>query len=736
MEALNSEVLDDLIEAVGAGRSGPMKLLTAPRAGYGKTHLLSRIAAATAGQVVIVPVAFRSGDPITLTSLTRRGIESLLEASDQDRPGWTRLREYGAQVIVTLLRRLIESGQLACANPAQALSVLSGPVQEVFDATGRAQRIGEWLAHNRGGLRGPLAMLAARELPLRAELLDGWMSALLDQSLEGGFAGVAEMQELCGLDHETSVPSWLRLMDLWRPVVLLIDHLDGFYRNPEAGVRIASLLMELVESHRMHVLISLNQDVWQATFGHHLPGALEDRLTASQVLLRGLSEADATALLRLRLNQTGLDDRQKAEFESFIDVKRHFLGRPVGSVSARAFLRHCSRQWNIFHHTPPSGGLPPPDPADDEFSTHLPLMKDRVEEEQSPALPLPTLFDPETASDVQKLAGSLAEPRHALPQDEAPPVFIPPPPSPVRAPAPPPSSEPETEAASADLTNTVEDWGAGNSLGIQEGMDVPPGPDAFVKLRDMLSKLRQPGHPPGQATPQETAHTPDSSTAPAAFSTPAPVPAPPSSTALPPPRSAPAAPADALQGRFQALRMQHQAEAMAQPIDHGRLADIIRLAGRRFPLVRYSEHELPGLTGRHALYWSLQGVELLFGLAPPGDAAYWRTLSGFAAGRLADLSAQAERESHAPVKLKLLGFKTERDQFAWQGILQSQFFPPSVKQSVDIVHLDVDGLAALYAMQRLVKESESGVLQAEPAQIISTLARELDFFWKRITRTS
>ncbi len=727
VEALNAEVLDDLIEAVGAGRSGPMKLLTAPRAGYGKTHLLSRIAAATAGQVVIVPVAFRSGDPITLTSLTRRGIESLMEACDQDRPGWTRLREYGAQVIVTLLRRLIEGGQLACANPAQAISVLSGPVQEVFDATGRAQRIGEWLAHNRSGLRGPLAMLASHELPLRAELLDGWMSALLDQSIEGGFAGVGEMQELCGLDHETGVPSWLRLMDLWRPVVLLIDHLDGFYRNPEAGVRIASLLMELVESHRMHVLMSLNQDVWQATFGHHLPGALEDRLTASQVLLRGLNEADAAALLRLRLDQTDLDDRQKADFESFIDVKRHFLGRPVGSVSARAFLRHCARQWDIFNNTPPSGALPPPDPADmEESGTHLPLMTDSVEDEAPPALPLPTLFDPETASDVQKLAGSLAEPRHALPQDETPPVIIPAP-AITRAPEPPVEEgrlRPTPPAVVASQTNSVEDWGAGDSPGIQEGADVPPGPDAFVRLREMLSKLRQPGHPPGQAASPE----------PAAFTTTAPASS--TTTALPPPRPALTAPADALQGRFQALRMQHQAEAMAQPLDHGRLADIIRLAGRRFPLVRYSEHELPGLTGRHALYWSLQGVELLFGLAPPGDAAYWRTISGFAAGRLADLSAQAERESHPPVKLKLLGFKTERDQFAWQGILQSQFFPPSVKQSVDIVHLDVDGLAALYAMQRLVKESESGVLQAEPAQIISTLARELDFFWKRITRTS
>lgn len=713
-----------------------MKLLTAPRAGYGKTHLLSRIAAATAGQVVIVPVAFRSGDPLTLTSLTRRGIESLMEACDQDRPGWNRLREYGAQVIVSLLRRLIEGGQLACANPSQALSVLSGPVQEVFDAAGRAQRIGEWLAHNRGGLRSPLAMLASRELPLRAELLDGWMSALLDQSIEGGFAGVAEMQELCALDHETGVPSWLRLMDLWRPVVLLIDHLDGFYRNPEAGVRIASLLMELVESHRMHVLMSLNQDVWQATFGHHLPGALEDRLTASQVLLRGLNEADAAALLRLRLDQTGLDDRQKADFESFIDVKRHFLGRPVGSVSARAFLRHCARQWDIFHHTPPSGALPPPSPSTTgETGTHLPLMTDTLaeEEEIAPDLPLPTLFDPETAIDVQKLAGSLAEPRHALPQDEAPPVIIPPaavthePSPPVHVNGSPPPPPPPGPA------NSVEDWAAGDSPGIQEGADVPPGPDAFVRLREMLAKLRQPGHPaPHGSTPEAAASSPASApcTAPAPASSSATI------TALPPPRPVHPAPADALQGRFQALRMQHQAEAMAQPLDHGRLADIIRLAGRRFPLVRFSEHELPGLTGRHALYWSLQGVELLFGLAPPGDAAYWRTISGFAAGRLADLSAQAERESHPPVKLKLVGFKTERDQFAWQGILQSQFFPPSVRQNVDIVHLDVDGLAALYAMQRLVKESESGVLQAEPAQIISTLARELDFFWKRITRTS
>jgi hypothetical protein len=109
-------------------------------------------------------------------------------------------------------------------------------------------------------------------------------------------------------------------------------------------------------------------------------------------------------------------------------------------------------------------------------------------------------------------------------------------------------------------------------------------------------------------------------------------------------------------------------------------------------------------------------------------------MSAFAAGRLAELAAQAENERRPITPFKMVGFKTERDQFAWQSILQSQFFPQSVREVTDVIHLDVDAATSLYAMQRLIKESELGILKAEPAQIISTLAKELDFFWKRLTR--
>lgn len=134
------------------------------------------------------------------------------------------------------------------------------------------------------------------------------------------------------------------------------------------------------------------------------------------------------------------------------------------------------------------------------------------------------------------------------------------------------------------------------------------------------------------------------------------------------------------------------------------------------------------------MVWSIQEVELLFGLAPFADTSYWRVLAGFAAGRLADLAAEAERDGTAPVKLKLVTFKADREHSAWQALYAGDTIPTPLKPHLDAVHLDAHSVAALYAMQRIIKDAESGAVQAEPTQVMTVLARELDFFWKRITR--
>lgn len=696
----------------------PLLLLTAPRAGYGKTHLLGRLAAAAGGQVVLVPLAFRLEDEIGISAVAVRGLESMARAETL-REGWTKLREACAGVSAMLVRRLIETDLLPCANKEQALRVLSGDPVEVFDEKGSARLIGDWVRRFDAQLRKPMTEQAMKRVPAIPAALESWVDAMLNHALDGGMSKMAVLRTMAADESNEGPVTWLRLLGLWRPVVLLVDHLDAYYRNPEAGLRIASLLLDMSEMDGVHVVLSLNQDVWQATFGHHLPSAMEDRLTASQMLLRGIGESEAATLLRMRLQQAGVKNDEMREFEAFVDVKRYFLGRPLGSVSARTFLRHAAKQWGFFQQTlasPPPSEPVEPIKAEIEEPGVLPLMTDTVTGNESPSEV--SIFDAHTTADVKRMAEGLAEPEPALPQQLEKPLVA------VNGTHLPPPSPPILETEEALAVNEPK-------APVQTQFS-PSSAGAFENLREMLGKLRQP-NAPGTSTSESGMHTVAtklatvmSAAAPAKLIAPALAPSAPAATI-----ASPDVERDALLGRYEALRMQMSAEAVSLPLDYTKLAELIRLAGRRFPLVRFSEHELPGMTSRYAMCWSLQGLEIVFGLANFADGSYWRTLAGFAAGRLAELSANAVEGTP---KLKIATFKTDREQQSWAILQHSTAFPEVLRPHVDAIHLDTASVASLYAMQRIIKESESGALQATPAQVMSVLARELDFFWKRVTR--
>ena len=713
---MNADILSQLTTTIdersGVTRGGqPLLLLTAPRAGYGKTHLLGRLASASGGQVVLVPLAFRLEDEINLASVAKRGLEAMARAS-ADRPGWTRLREACAGVCAALLGELIGSGKLPCANAEQAARVLSGNPVEIFDPNGAAHLIGDWVRRHGASLRKPLTEQAARTVAASPSVLEAWMNALLMHTQEGTASSSVAVRALAADEESEGPVHFLQLLSLWRPVVILVDHLDAYYRNPEAGLKIASLLLDMAEMDGVHVVLSLNQDVWQATFGHHLPSAMEDRLTASQMLLRGIGVVEAAELLRMRLDIADVTPEQAREFEAFVDVKRHFLGRPLGSVSARGFLRHLARQWELFQNTTPSADGPfaggimeeqpeaPATPSAESGATSttadmppMPSFSSEVDPHQ--------IFDSGTSQRARTIAEGLAEPVAALPQQDEPEL-------PMTVPLE-PDGQPFKQAAVAT-----------------------PDAGAFERLREMLGKLRQPAEA-GQSAPAPS----PSGEVPAVTQLASVMSAP----NLPPPPSpvdggegVPDPGRDTLLGRYEALRLQMSAEAESQALDFTKLAELIRLAGRRFPLVRLAEHELPGLTGRNVMCWSLQGVEILFGMASFADVAYWRTLSGYAAGRLAASAATSETQGESAPKLKLVTFKTDREQQSWSILRMSDVFPGVVEPLIDAIHLDQVSVASLYAMQRIIKESESGALEATPAQVMSVLARELDFFWKRVTR--
>lgn len=736
--ALNADVLERLSQAVdeqqqSAGRASgqPLVLLTAPRAGYGKTHLLGRMTASGGTHWLILPLAFRMGDEVTRVNVARRGLEAL-ERAETGEEGWSMLREASAGVVATLLRQLIRSGKLPCANPEQALRVLSGPAKEIFSSGGQAHLIGEWLRKHVTQLRKPMAELASRTTgvvtPSEAEI---WLQAFIAQGLDGLGAGVAGLRQLA-TQSEEGCGIVMKLLGLWRPVVVLVDHLDGFYRNAEAGLQIATLLLDLAELDGHPVVLSLNQDVWQATFGHHLPSALEDRLTASRLLLRGLTEEEATELVKLRLNRAGVESALARSFEDFLDVPRYFMGRPLGSVSARVFLRHAAQQWAVYRHSIPHEGMrqgyadEPEAFLDEDTTGHggvglLPLVQGgAVGPLDSPfQLSKPEIFDSDTQALVRQVSGGLKEPRAALPQDEAPAVA-----SPGVTESPFQILEGnEDEPEPTGLLDDEEDLSATEEAKAEvsaESMGRVPG--SFEKLREMLDRLRQNNgiqntSNVASATPKAEERGPR--------------------LLVDAAKSAPSGESvarAALMGRFEALKLQMSGEAEARPLDGTRVMELIRLAGRRFPLVRPSEHELAGMPDRPVMGWTLRGAEILF--APVGvvDAGFWRGLAVYAAGRAAAARETAESTGEAAPDFKVVVFKSVHENGAWGTLFSGASFPESLKAWIDVVHLDGRSIAALYAMQRIIREAELGTLQAAPQQVMSVLARELDFFWKRITR--
>jgi hypothetical protein len=705
------DAIEELGEREGASRTGrPLLLLTAPRAGYGKTHLLGRVAAQAQGRAVAMPVIFRPDTEISWPTISSEAVEAL-RLLETPADGWSKLREICAGVFASLVSRLVREGRLPCANAEQALKVLAGDPKELFRDGHGARIIGEWLRKNFGLLRKPLAE-TARNVP-GANHTDAWVEALFACALHGTPASVDGVVQLATASRQSFL-LWLNLVAMWRPVVLFVDHLDGFYRHEQAGLKIATMVLELASIESLHVVLSINQDLWQATFAHHLPSALEDRLTASQFLLRGLGAEDAEALVKLRLREHQVTAAEGNAFIEFLRLPRYFVGRPVGSVSARAILRHAALQWDVFQGMLAQGE----DPNAPMTEAEPPRMEPKpLVHPEEPTGDTQAIFPSLDAATMQAMASGLVEPRPAMQQEPFSAVPLgaheggstlrqaaeSPPPQPLLIDVPPAPAGPKQ----------------------------PTGPGAMSKLREMMDRLRQtPPVSPGQenAAPPASAAPPVNAGPITQFMTG-------SSDGVAAKLASVMTPITvSAQERFDELRNQVAADATHRPLDLSKVHDIIRLAGKRFPLVRHDEVALPAAHDRTLPRWSLPGMEILFGLAAFGDTGYWRSITEFAETRLGTLHAEATQNSTQPTRLKLVVPKTDLDSLAWTSLLSSPAFSPGLRPHVEALHLDARSLASLYATRQLITEAESGQLSISPSHLMNVVTRELDFFWKRVTR--
>ncbi len=753
---------------------GRVTLLNAPRAGHGKTHLLGRVARRLEEDAIVAGLPWTSLEGLGWTASGRGILQDLSKAGK--RP--TQLQRVCGGVLATLLRRLIQTGRIPSTDPVQALRVLSQDPMDLFLEGRTASVIGSWFRRHFEQLVKPLAECAG---PDGSEAMEGWLRGLFHYLENPSATAVAALEARLEKDGATEISRLVRLITAWKPLVLVADHMDGLYRDPEAGVAIARMALAFVSMPGVHVVLSMNQDLWETTFGGQLPSALEDRLNSFSVPLRGPTPQEAHGLITMRLQDAGVEEAHARGFLNFLDLDRFYYGRAVGSVSVRGLLRHAAQAWRHWlqagaplatHQAPPAPPpIPEPSPAPATIPSSGFLLEDMPTEKVSggtspaaaststPTQPpqeeetFPSLTfdedegDAEDDETLKKLAEHLAQDAGGrvvdlstgpgmLPHaEQTPPQVINLlPVGPASQPAPelsgtppplPPSAQsaPATEAEAESSASTMAAPGDAAPEELIEGT-------SFQRLRHALARIKLSTGQATVTTDPQYFRTRDSgpvtTSANGGASSKRQAPGSPSETS--------SVPVSQMLSRFEEARQEISRSGRAAQVELPLLGDLVRLAGKRFPVVNYDEIELPGLLGSSVPRWTLQGMEIIFGLQEFGDTRYWRTVSTYVAGRIAELQVLAMQSGETPPQLKLVVFKGDLEGPGLATLLQEEVIPSALRNQVDTVHLDARHLASLYAMHQLVRDTETGSLQVDANSVLGALANELDFFWKRLTR--
>ena len=330
------EILSDIL-TVPLEKAGRCVLLRAPRAGHGKTHLLSRIQHQLGSTHEFVPLhaAFGSRiDAASVTDDTLRRLVRQLPASG----GLTVLDLMSRRLFASALQPLVASGEVPCQDREGALTALRNRPIETFDFHHPNAVTAHWARENFEVLGQRLSLELAQRANLPVSGVAFWVDVLF-QFAAAPLESPNRVRILAETVHgETGLEmerleALLGLLTLLMRVVLVADDLEGFSTDETAALRLAAFLGTLRQTvERLDVILSLNLDIWESAFMPRLSGGLADRLSEVVVELEPLTEMEMEVLLDSRVPGLG----------------RRVLDRiDVGSAGthARGLIRAAGMAW-------------------------------------------------------------------------------------------------------------------------------------------------------------------------------------------------------------------------------------------------------------------------------------------------------------------------------------------------------------------------------------------------------
>ncbi len=369
------------ILSIPVEKPGRCILLRAPRAGHGKTHLLSRIQHQLGASHVFIPLHAAFGCQIDASTVTDDIVQRLLRQLPAS-GGLCMLDLVSRRLFAAALQPLVNSGEVPCQDREAAISALRTRPIETFDFHHPNAATAHWARENFEVLGQRLSLELALRCDLPVREIAYWVDlffrfaatpadspmrlrAITDAVHGGQAADGVRMERLAAL---------LGMLTLLTRVVLVADELDGFSCDENAALKLAAFLSSLRQAtERFDAILSLNLDVWESAFLPRLSSGLNDRLSEVVVDLEPLTEEEMVALLESRAPGLG------RQLLAWIDRKN-------AGKHARGLIREAALAWQTAEAAVavvPAKRDVPPAPAPDP-----PRMEGFAEESELPRQPV------------------------------------------------------------------------------------------------------------------------------------------------------------------------------------------------------------------------------------------------------------------------------------------------------------------------------------------------------------
>jgi len=395
-DSINSEALESLTQAltVRAEGGGRMVLLRAPRAGFGKTHLLGRLhqrVAHTHEFIPLEPIRGRSLYASEVLEAVLRRFSRVVETGKN----LTVLDLLARRIFAIGLEPLVGSGEVPSQDLESALEALRIRPVETFDFHDEDAATARWAKANFNLLGSKLtAELAGRTgssfrtVAWWVDVLFRYSAAPLDQTARNSVV----FQDIFGSEsaetdmHEKLV-TLFNLMGLVTSPVLILDEVEGFSGDPGTALEVATFLNSLHQScNKLAIIISTNGDIWETAFLPRLPCGLKDRLSDIVIDLTPMTQDQATELLR---------DRVGANAEAILET----MDLDVGVIYARGLIREASEAWVDLGLGKVSSG--PSTPGNHSSNAPISLAQSLSDEDEESVNPTNQDSSPSTVLSVE-----------------------------------------------------------------------------------------------------------------------------------------------------------------------------------------------------------------------------------------------------------------------------------------------------------------------------------------------